>query len=99
VIFGEKNGFMLPCVYALCSSKSKEMYVELFKQIKMILIGDLDVIISTNHYMPKVCLTDFELAIMTALASEFSGIMLKGCFFHFKSFQASYSSMDLKSQL
>jgi len=84
VIFGEKNGFMLPCVYALCSSKSKEMYVELFKQIKLILIGDLDVMISTNHYMPQVCLTDFELAIMTALASEFSGITLKGCFFHFK---------------
>jgi len=52
---GEKNGNLLPCVYALLSGKSKKVYAELFKELKRIVLGDLDPLIASNHLNPKIC--------------------------------------------
>lgn len=67
----------IACVYAFMTSKSQEMYVELFRAINVkcqILGFDLD---------PVTIMTDFEQAVFAAIAEVYgSDVRKTACFYH-----------------
>ena len=82
VIFGQKNDYILPCVYCLLPNKTQQSYTHMLSAIKDIVkpIGDH----SSLPFLPDTALTDFETAIQNAFVHQFPLIVIKGCFFHFK---------------
>ncbi|CAB4389744.1 unnamed protein product [Rhizophagus irregularis] len=71
-----ENSWIMPLVYVLMSSKSEECYQALFQDL--IDFGnkhDIDL-----H--PQFVLTDFEIAAIKTIRTEFSGVQNKGCHFH-----------------
>ena len=72
----ENNSRVLPMVYALMTSKSKENYERLFQEL-IDLGEEADQILA-----PPVIITDFEQAAINATQVEFPGSIHKGCFFH-----------------
>ena len=67
----EKDGYIIPCVYALMSNKLQSTYDELLKKLKEIQ-PDLD---------PSSIMVDFEKAQLNALEENFIAVVF-GCFFH-----------------
>ena len=66
----------MPLVYSLMSSKSEQCYQMLFQNL----------IEFSNEYgvdlQPQFVLTDFEMAAINAIRTEFPGVQNKGCHFH-----------------
>ncbi|XP_046666931.1 uncharacterized protein LOC124358671 [Homalodisca vitripennis] len=77
VIRGEQNNIISTCVYALMTEKTTEMYKKL---LQVVLIKCLEL---GNTARPKVVMTHFELAAMSAVSEVFSSsVSVKGCYFH-----------------
>jgi hypothetical protein len=75
-IGAENNSRILPLVYSLMTSKSEDMYRELFQNLN-------DFAEENNvELKPSTIITDFEQAAIKASQSEFSDVNNKGCFFH-----------------
>ena len=64
---------VLPCIYALLPNKQQATYTIFFKILKQL-----------QHTLASKNLTvDFEIAVLNAIDTSFSGTNKKGCFFHF----------------
>ncbi len=73
---GGKNSRILPLVYSLITSKSKEIYKNLFEElIDFAAENDLTL-------QPSIILTDFELASINAFHYVFPNVENKGYFFY-----------------
>ena len=77
-IHGQKNGYTVPCVYALLPSKRKESYVQLFREVK----SWLDV--AGRQWWFESFLSDYEQGAYNAVLDVFPGIGEEGCFFHLR---------------
>ena len=75
-IHGQKNGFTLPCVFALLPDKRKETYLRLFRQIK----SWIDEVPQQSEFC--IFLSDFEQGAYLAVPEVFPGVDSEGCFFH-----------------
>ena len=75
-IHGQKNGFTVPCVFALLPDKRKETYTRLFRQLKSWL-SEFSTTWDFESY-----LSDFEKGAYLAAKDVFTGIREEGCFFH-----------------
>jgi hypothetical protein len=75
-IHGMKNGYTVPCVYALLPDKRKETYTRLFRQIKFW----LDVAGQQWEFDSFLC--DYEQGAYLAMTDVFPGVGTDGCFFH-----------------
>ena len=67
----ERDGYIIPCIYALMSNKLQSTYDELLKKLKEI-EPELD---------PSSIMVDFEKAPINALEENFLAV-ISGCFFH-----------------
>src|SRR6266542_5828495 len=75
-LIGGKNSRILPLIYSLITSKSEEIYKNLFEEL-------IDFVIENDFTLqPSIILTDFELALINASYHVFSNIKNKGCFFY-----------------
>ena len=75
-IHGQKNGFTVPCVFALLPDKRKETYTRLFRKLKSWL-SEFSTTWDFESY-----LSDFEKGAYLAAKDVFTGIREEGCFFH-----------------
>ena len=75
-IHGQKNGFTVPCVFALLPNKLKQTYRRLFSHIK----SWIDV--AHQRWNFDVFLSDFEQGAFMAVSEVFPGVGNDGCFFH-----------------
>ena len=75
-IHGQKNGYTVPCVFALLPDKRKESYTRLFRQIK----SWLDV--AGQQWDFDSFLSDYEQGAFLAVTDVFPGVGNDGCFFH-----------------
>ena len=75
-IHGLKNGYTVPCVFALLPNKRKESYTRLFRQIK----SWLDV--AGQQWNFESFLSDYEQGAYLAMTDVFPGVGNDGCFFH-----------------
>ena len=73
---GSENSRILPLVYILMSSKSEECYQRLFQDL--IDFSEEQGI----DLQPQYVLTDFEIAAINAVKTEFPEVQNKGCHFH-----------------
>jgi hypothetical protein len=73
---GDENSRIMPLVYALMSSKSRECYERLFQDL--IDFGNEQDL----HLQPRFILTDFEQAAINASCIKFPSAQNKGCLFH-----------------
>jgi hypothetical protein len=73
---GGENSRILPLVFSLVTSKSKEIYKSLFEEL-IDFAAENDLILQ-----PSIILTDFELASINASRHVFPNAENKGCFFH-----------------
>ncbi|CAB4474192.1 unnamed protein product [Rhizophagus irregularis] len=76
LVGGNNNSRVLPMVYALMTSKSKESYERLFQGL--IEFGEEN----DQILIPPVIISDFEQASINAVQVEFPDSIQKGCFFH-----------------
>ncbi|KAL2631004.1 hypothetical protein R1flu_015690 [Riccia fluitans] len=72
--FGERQ---VPLLYVLMSSKGREAYVSLFRNLK-----DL-AILRGRRFSPEQILSDFESGLIPAIHDEFPQSFHHGCYFHF----------------
>ena len=77
VIHGLYKSNMLPCVFALLTGKSEDLYKKLLSELKD---GALR---NSLELKPTQLTIDFELAVMGAFQYHFPRIEISGCFFHF----------------
>ena len=75
-IHGQKNGYTVPCVFALLPNKRKEPYNLVFSKIK----SWIDVVSKNSQF--EAYLSDFEKGAFLAAVEVFPGIASEGCFFH-----------------
>ena len=75
-IHGQKNGYTVPCVFALLPNKRKESYNLVFSKIK----SWIDVV--SQNWQFEAYLSDFEKGAFLAAVEVFPGIASEGCFFH-----------------
>ena len=75
-IHGQKNGFTIPCVFALLPNKRKETYTRFFLQIKTWLEVD------NQPWDFDSFLSDYEQGAYLAMTDIFPGVGNDGCFFH-----------------
>ena len=75
-IHGQKNGFTIPCVFALLPNKRKESYTRLFQQIKTWLE------VGGQQWDFDSFLSDYEQGAYLAMTDVFPGVGNDGCFFH-----------------
>ena len=67
----------IPCLYCLLPSKTKLCYRGVFRALKDF-CEEVHILLE-----PNVITVDFEVALMSALSTEFAAASLHGCFFHF----------------
>lgn len=72
-LHGFRNDRTFPCVYALLSGKSEEIYTDFLTRLMTL----------RNNQNPVTIMTDFELAVIKALKLKFPGVTMSGCMFHF----------------
>ena len=75
-LHGAKNGYTVPCVYALLPDKRKETYTRLFTQIKVWLEP-----FGLEQF--SSFLVDYEQGAFKAFLELFPDVNIEGCFFHF----------------
>lgn len=73
---GGINGTVVPLVYVLMTSKSRECYDEVMRCLTTAAVEN-NIVLN-----PKYVLTDFEMASMKAFAGEYPNSQSKGCLFH-----------------
>uniref|UniRef100_A0A915E0E2 MULE transposase domain-containing protein n=1 Tax=Ditylenchus dipsaci TaxID=166011 RepID=A0A915E0E2_9BILA len=72
VIIGERQGFVLPLLYALLPNKSEACYMKMFEMIKTL----------WPRFRPTSASLDYEMGLINAVKESFVGISLGGCLFH-----------------
>ena len=77
-IHGEKNGSVLWLATGLLSDKTVGSYRQIFQFINNEIRN-----LTGNDWVPRNCIADFELAIITAFETEFPNCNIYGCYFHF----------------
>ena len=75
VAFDAATNLNVPCVWALMTSRSEYLYCVLLHEL---------IVLLKYRWCPKVCVVDFEKALLGAVRHEFSYSRVPGCFFHFK---------------
>ena len=75
-LHGQKNGYTVPCVYALLPNKRKETYIRLFRQVKS-WVG-----VGNRQWIFETFLSDYEQGAFKAMLEVFPDIGKDGCFFH-----------------
>ncbi|QQP40663.1 Uncharacterized protein FKW44_014788, partial [Caligus rogercresseyi] len=75
-IHGLKNGYTVPCVFALLPDKRKETYTRLFTQVKAWLDA------TGVQWEFNSFLSDYEKGAYLAVVDVFPGVDKDGCFFH-----------------
>ena len=75
-LHGQKNGYTVPCVYALLPNKRKETYIRIFRQVKS-WVG-----VGNRQWIFETFLSDYEQGAFKAMLEVFPGIGEEGCFFH-----------------
>ena len=73
---GGTNYKIAPLLYALMTAKSEELNKRLFQELNE--MADQEDI----ELKPEFVITDFKIAVINAVKSEFPGVQNKGCFFH-----------------
>ena len=76
-LHGDVDGHVLPLVYCLLASKSREVYFWMLTEIKR-KMADLDLQLN-----PDTVITDFEAAMFPTIRAHFPNAAHKGCYFHF----------------
>lgn len=71
------NEHVVPVIYCVMSSKSKQCYDEVFYEILRIACDN------NVRLSPDYIISDFEKAIISVTKSYFPSVVNKGCFFHF----------------
>lgn len=71
--YSEKNKSVTPIIFCLLPDKRQETYEILFRLIKSVF----------PVWKPLKVTMDYEQTAMNAVAKVFSGIKIKGCYFHF----------------
>ena len=71
-VHGFSHDRTFPCVYALLSGKTEEIYTDLFQRLLQL----------RNDLNPVSIMTDFELAAINAFKSTFPDVTVSGCMFH-----------------
>jgi len=69
------SGYFIPALFILCSGKSEELYVRLFREILQI-VG--------SQWKPVSIGVDFEKGLINAVRYFFENSIIIGCLFHFK---------------
>jgi hypothetical protein len=77
-IHGNYRERVLPLAFCMVSSKATALYVEMFQQLKQHVRR-----LTGNDLAPRGAVCDFEVALITAIPSEFPATNVRGCFFHF----------------
>lgn len=72
-IHGLHDNIAVPLLYTLLPDKTKNTYIRLLQKLKELMPGTT----------PRTILTDFEYAMIEAVAQEFPRSRQRGCFFHF----------------
>lgn len=84
-------GSVVPLCFALVSGKTTGQYRQVFQKVR----------VSVRHYIghrwrPTTVICDFELSLIAALETEFAGIRVRGCYFHFsQSLWRKFASLSL----
>ncbi|KAL8623791.1 hypothetical protein ACOMHN_054097 [Nucella lapillus] len=77
-IFGNLNGFVIPFVHVLMAERTIGHYRQALQAVKT------GVRRSTHHnWRPRLIVSDFELALRTAIETELPATRIGGCYFHF----------------
>ncbi|CAB4404355.1 unnamed protein product [Rhizophagus irregularis] len=93
LVGGNNNSRVLPMVYALMTSKSKESYERLFQGL--IEFGEEN----DQILIPPVIISDFEQASINAVQVEFPDSIQKGCFFHLcQNFWKKIQALELAAE-
>jgi len=71
---GRTRSLTVPLVYAVLPDKKESTYTKLFSLIKSI---------SPFVLLPKLCIVDFEKAVINSLSNVFVGTRVRACWFHF----------------
>lgn len=64
---------VVPCIYCLLAHKTVRTYVSLFQKLKSFMI----------NCSVEIIMSDFELAVVSAVRRVFPNVIHKGCYFHF----------------
>ncbi|XP_046575249.1 uncharacterized protein LOC124283263 [Haliotis rubra] len=78
IIHARCNSVSYPLVFALLPDRQTTTYVRLFRLLKEKVLEELNCPLA-----PAKIQTDFELATIRAIGTEFPNAETKGCFFHF----------------
>ena len=74
VISAERNGIVLPILYALLSDKSSNTYIRIFQLIKKF----------SPDFKPVIINIDYEPAMLKIVKVIFKDAQIFGCFFHLR---------------
>ncbi|KAL8606197.1 hypothetical protein ACOMHN_053469 [Nucella lapillus] len=77
-IFGRFNGFVVPFVHVLMERKTVGHYRQVFQALKAAVRR-----VTHHRLRPALVVYDFEEALHTAVETEFPGVNVGGCYFHF----------------
>lgn len=72
VLMAERNGFVIPILYALLPNKQQVTYTRMLQMIRT----------AWPEFNPEIVSLDYEIAIVNAFNGVFPGIQLHGCLFH-----------------
>jgi hypothetical protein len=73
-IHGIQDNVAIPLIYALLPNKTEQIYLTLLREIKNLL--------PVGVAQPQTIMTDFEVAMINAIRTEFPQTSHRGCFFH-----------------
>lgn len=77
-VHGKYGDRVLPLAFAMLRSKETGLYREMLQQIKANVSR-----ISGGDLSPAKVICDFEIALITAIETEFPASSVRGCYFHF----------------
>jgi MULE transposase domain len=77
-IHGLCNDCVFPLIYCLLTGKSTGQYRQIFRRLRMLVHAQ-----SSRQWRPVTAVCDFKVGIITALETEFTGVTVRCCYFHF----------------
>jgi hypothetical protein len=73
IVHAIHHGHVIPCAYVIMPNKTQTTYERVF-QVLSDSVGD--------NGSPRICITDFELGLQSAIRNTWPNVQLQGCFFH-----------------
>ena len=77
-IMGDFHGFVIPLVHVLMVTKTVAHYRHVFQEIQARVRA-----LTHHRWRPGMVITDFEIALQTAVRGEFPATAVCACYFHF----------------